>query len=303
MNEEYHETTRVAEGRNVAKRISWGAIIAGLSITLVTQITLSLLGMAIGAAVVDPMDRNSNGHGLAIGSGIWILLSSLISLFLGAMVASRLSGGPTKSDGILHGLVTWSVATLAMVILLATTAGAILGGAGTLLGGAMGLSAKGNGPQNDTLAAAKNEITRAFPEAGGLLPPTGRPSDRPSSQLTGLAKDDQQLAAAIARLEASGGVAPAPAQKEEVIQILVTKHSMAQPAAETLLNDWDQQFQQAKAKTEQKGREIGQVAAKGVSQGSFWAFAMLILGALVAALGGAVGARYWMRPVVAASTV
>jgi hypothetical protein len=298
MEQEYFETPRVADVRN-SKSISWGAIIAGLCITMVTQITLSLLGMAIGAATINPMDRNENGQGLAIGSAIWILLSSLISLFLGAMVAGRLSGGPRRSDGVLHGVVTWSVATLVMLFLLATTAGAILGGTGAVLGGAIGLGAKGrNDTQNGTLTAAKDQITRVFPEAGSLLPPTGRPSDRPSSQLTAMAKDDPQLAAAIAQLEAKGGAASAPAQKDEVIRILENQHAMAQPAAANLVNDWDRQFQQAKAKTEQKAREVSQAAAKGVSQGSFWAFAMLLLGALVAAWGGSVGARSRLRPVV-----
>src|SRR4051812_30573732 len=97
------------------KRVSWGAIFAGLFVTIVLQIMLTLLGVAVGLAQVEPLQGETPTKGLAIGSGIWVLVSSLISIWVGACVSGRLSGGPRRADGLLHGIVTWSVSTVAML--------------------------------------------------------------------------------------------------------------------------------------------------------------------------------------------
>src|SRR5438132_8611844 len=119
------------------RRVSWGAILAGLVVALVLQIVLSVLGVAIGASTVGPLRDVQPAKGLAIGSVIWFGLSSILSIFAGACVAGRLSGGPRQADGLLHGIATWATATLLSVLLLTTAAGNILGGTARLLGSAM----------------------------------------------------------------------------------------------------------------------------------------------------------------------
>src|SRR4051794_24890771 len=98
------------------KRVSWGAIFAGLVVALVLGILLNLLGVAIGASTVDPLKWNPRGYG--IGSAIWFGVSSILSIFSGACVAGRLSGGARKPDGLLHGVVTWATATLLSLFIL-----------------------------------------------------------------------------------------------------------------------------------------------------------------------------------------
>src|SRR5436189_1106352 len=90
------------EGRGpiAIKRISWGAIIAGVVVALVVQMVFSLLGMGIGMGAIDPMDTNPV-QGLGIGALVWWVASMLISLFTGGYVAGRLAGMPRNEEGIL----------------------------------------------------------------------------------------------------------------------------------------------------------------------------------------------------------
>ncbi len=262
-------------------RASWGAIFAGTFVTVVLQIMFTFLGAAIGFASINPTENN--GEGLAIGSGVWLLVTALISIWVGACIAGRLSGGPRRADGLIHGIVTWSVATIITVLLLATATGALIGGAGSLLSNAVGSS---NGQTGQSIASATKEI---FPGAGALLPPTGRTQGQQvPGQLTALAQQDPELGAALGKMAANGGEKDS-ADRDRVINLLVSKHNMDQQQAANLVGQWDRQFQQVHAQVSQKAKQVGQQAAHGISQGALWAFIALILGLLVSAWGGWAG--------------
>ena len=111
-------------------RISWGAIFAGAIIALATQIVLALIGMAVGLATLDPATGdNPSGTALGAGAAIWLVVSSLISLFVGGYIAARLAG---RFNGWLHGLITWGTLTLLTLMLLTTAAGQLIGAASGL---------------------------------------------------------------------------------------------------------------------------------------------------------------------------
>jgi hypothetical protein len=111
-------------------RISWGAIFAGAVIALASQIVLALIGMAIGLATLDPATGNSpSGTALGAGAAIWLVVSNLLSLFIGGYVAARLVG---RFNGWLHGVVTWGTLTLLTLMLLTTAAGQLIGAASGL---------------------------------------------------------------------------------------------------------------------------------------------------------------------------
>ena len=111
-------------------RISWGAVFAGAIIALATQIVLALIGMAIGLATLNPGTGDSpSGTALGTGAAIWLVVSSLISLFIGGYIAARLAG---RFNGWLHGLITWGTLTLLTLMLLTTAAGQLIGAASGL---------------------------------------------------------------------------------------------------------------------------------------------------------------------------
>lgn len=124
-------------------RISWGAVFAGAIIALASQLVLTLVGMAIGLATLSPGIADSpSGAALSMGAGLWLLLSSVISLFVGGYIAARLGG---TFNGWLHGLTTWGTVTLMTVLLLTTAAGSLIGAASGLTNFAVSNSGKASG--------------------------------------------------------------------------------------------------------------------------------------------------------------
>ena len=86
-------------------RIRWGPIIAGIFVSIATQLILSALGAAIGLTV--------GATGGAVGIGIWSIVSLLISLFIGSWVAASGASPMNKKTALLHGLILWAT-TLAL---------------------------------------------------------------------------------------------------------------------------------------------------------------------------------------------
>lgn len=290
-------TPRLAPSR--VRRVSWGAIFAGLTVTIVVQIMFTLLGAAIGAATINPLTEANPTKGLGIGAAIWMLVTGLISIWIGSCVAGRLSGGPRRADGMLHGIVTWSASTLTMLFLLATATGAVVGGAGALLGSA--LSGQGGQGGGQAMSSVTDTLRSAVPQSGALLPPTGREGEQTPGQITALAQKDPALAAALTRMEKNGGAQQSPQDRDQVVSMLTSKHNMDQQQATSLLTAWDQQFRQMQPQMEQKARQAGETAASGIGKGALWAFIALALGLGAAAWGGWVGTATLPRPTEAAT--
>ncbi|MCK7485973.1 MAG: hypothetical protein MZU97_10790 [Bacillus subtilis] len=113
-------------------RVSWGAIWAGVFVALFFQMLLGLLGLAIGLTAID-IDQQILTRGLGIGAGVWLLVSTLISVFLGAFTAGRLAGLSAKYDGLLHGVVTLAFLVVLSIFLATTGISTAIGGAFSLL--------------------------------------------------------------------------------------------------------------------------------------------------------------------------
>jgi len=193
------------------KRISWGAIFAGVVIALAVQIVLSLLGIGIGASTIDPLSEQHPGKGLGIGAAIWFVISSLIATFAGAWVAGRLSGATRTTDGTLHGVLTWAASTLLTMFLLTSAVGGIIGGAAGLMSKALG--AAGNAASSsDAQAQLRNlgiDPDALKQQAQSVVPgaPTGRPQG--DAQQTEQQKQQIEQKAREAGDTAARGVAKA----------------------------------------------------------------------------------------------
>src|SRR5688572_27701282 len=109
------------------QRVRWGAVFAGLFFTVVAQILLTVLGLAIGFTAVDPQ-AGAPGAGMGWGAAVWAILSLLISLFIGAYITGRLSGVLNRGDGAFNGALTWAVSLVTMLYLVASGAGALVSG-------------------------------------------------------------------------------------------------------------------------------------------------------------------------------
>jgi len=296
---------------SLTRRVSWGAIFAGFFVTMVIQLMLTLLGAAVGAASLEPFREPHSGQKVAIASGIWLLASGLISIWVGACVAGRLCGGPQRADGLIHGIVAWSVSTCATLALLATTLGAAIGGTAALLGGALEL---GNLTKSEATAAPLQEqVKNLFPQAGSSssspsapsLPPTGRTeqgAQQPSGKLTDLAQKDPELSGALTEMQKKGGASQAAEERDKIVNMLTTKYNMDIQEAANLVQQWNPDSQQAGAQTEQKTAEVASAATRGLASGALWGFIALTLGLLFAAWGGWAGTASLVRNVEVVKT-
>lgn len=266
----------------LARRMSWGAIFAGLAVVLVVELMLGFLGIAIGATTVHPMTEQQPMAGLTMGAGIWVLVSTILSLFAGGWVAGRLAGFPRRSDNALHGIVTWASATLLTVFLVGTALGSIVGGAFGLL--TKGVSAAGPqikeaagaalGQSGVDLESIRQQVKTTFEQ---------RAKDPKAAQA-----NESQLLDALGKLY--GGNAT-DADRQSVVTLLTQNTSMSQDEAQQTVASWEQKIQQGKAQVEQKGREAGEVAATGLARTGWVLFGVVLIGAIAAAIGGAVATR------------
>ncbi|WP_250477475.1 YrzE family protein [Caballeronia sp. INML1] len=97
--------------RDGLPRLSWASIIAGVILSMVVYLIMSVLGTAIGASLLSPMSKPDPLHGFGFGSGVWVIVTTVLAVFVGSYYAGRCA--PVL--GWLHGLLSWAVMTLLIV--------------------------------------------------------------------------------------------------------------------------------------------------------------------------------------------
>lgn len=129
---------------HIHRRISWAAVFGGVILVVAVQLLLSLLGAGIGLGTVNVnAGTTPDASSIGLGAGLWWLVSSIVALAFGGYIAAWLAGIELRWDGLLHGLITWGIATLLTVYLLSSAIGGIVGGGASALGGLA--SAAGSG--------------------------------------------------------------------------------------------------------------------------------------------------------------
>lgn len=101
-------------------RIRWSAVVAGLFLAVATQLVLGLLGVAIGLSaaaegVTPPLEA------IGVGTGVYMAVASLVSLFVGGYAAAKLSGSIRRVDGALAGVLTWAASLVVTLFLLGSS--------------------------------------------------------------------------------------------------------------------------------------------------------------------------------------
>lgn len=104
--------------------IRWGAVFAGVAVGVSVQLVLTLLGIATGLSAMNV----AQGESVGAGALLWAGASMLISAFVGGYVAARMTGLKRKVDGVLHGVVSWSVTTLLFATLATSAGGSMMSG-------------------------------------------------------------------------------------------------------------------------------------------------------------------------------
>lgn len=270
-------TTVVSEPR----RVSWGAVIAGVLIAIIVQITLNLLGLAIGAAAIDPTEAvNPIGPTFSTGAVIWIATTTLLGIFAGGYVAAHLAGIPDETDGILHGLLTWALGTIAVFLLLTSTAGNVVSGVSSLVSEGIGLIGAG-------VEDVAPEVAEAFDVRDNVLESIREEAGVSTADAS---RTNTQLVIAITNLvRADAESERANESRQVAIDLLADSTEMNETEAQATIADWEAQYRQAV----QDADEVAEVAAANLADAlaasSGILFLTLVLGAFAGGAGGYVG--------------
>jgi hypothetical protein len=280
-SDSYARPTLAVETTAAIKRMSWGAVLAGAAVALSVQLLLSLLGLGIGLATVDPATGDTpDAASFGIATGVFYAIVTLLSLFAGGWVAGRLAGMPVRTDGLLHGLVTWSVAMLLLLYVVTTSVGAVLSGTLGMVGNA--LQAAGQGVQAAAGAAAESDVGE---EAMSTIEQQAQQLLGQAQQATG-AQDASDLLDQVMAV-AQGGLSDQ--EQQQILDQIVEQTGVTRGEAEAQLQELQTQYEEATVAAEEQAREVAQATSEAISQGAFWSFVALLCGAIAAAVGGLVG--------------
>jgi len=312
MKEEIIVEPALAARPTTFRRISWQAIFGGLVTTLALQLLLMVLGVSLGLTAINSGAQPNSGENAGLMAAIWLIVISIISLFFGGWVSGRMSGLGRTSEGALQGLVTWGAATLLTVCLVTTVAGGILGGMGKLWAQMLpngnpvvaqsaesqntAQATQRNSPKADMTAAQKKQMDSMHQEARNIgqkdaATPTGRTSDNAVKTEEGASG---QLVSSLDRLFSHGGQIN-PADREEVVNLLMTQDGMSRGQANQTVDRWIRSYKQAGAGSGPGiGDSVNSVSQEAVAAG-WGSFVALLLGALAAMWGGSRGMAAFLR--------
>lgn len=137
------ETTRRVDWLGYS--ISWRAILAGLAVAIAVQLILSLVGTGVGFSFVEPLEAGGtpSAEALGIGATLWWVVSWILSLTAGTIVAVLSSNEITRCRGALLGIVIWALATIAGACLFTNLVGGVFKTTAATVGAASGGAAAG----------------------------------------------------------------------------------------------------------------------------------------------------------------
>jgi hypothetical protein len=264
-------------------RAAWGAVLAGVVLSLVAQLILNMFGVGIGAATLDPgTGDNPSASSFSIGAGLWFAASGVFAAFVGGYVAGRLSGAPKESTAGWHGLTTWAVTTLVIFYLLTTAVGGLLGGAYRTVASTLGgvASSAGSVAQTAAQVAAPNlprdpfsSIEQSLRGASGSDPAQLR--DAAIAAVRGLVTGDPQ--------RAQDG-------RERAAQAIAKAQNIPEDQARAEVQKYEQQYRQAVNEAKQRATRAADAAARTLSLAALFSVISLLLGAIAAWFGGRMGA-------------
>lgn len=256
-------------------KVSWGAIFAGMVVALIVQVLLTMLGVGIGIASLNPgASDNPAASTFSILAGAWYLLSGVIAAFAGGYVASRMSGKVLPTAGALHGLTTWALTTLVVLYLMTSTIGSLVGGVFSGISSAIG-------------GAGQTIAQTAAPMLAN-----SNPLDALTSQIqTAGSTPEAQTAAAVNAMRRLVMTAAPEADKvrTEAAQALATARGIPVDQATQQVTQMEAEYHAAVDSAKQQAISAAQTTASVVSTGALVAFVALLLGAVAGWLGGRSG--------------
>lgn len=272
------------------RRISWGAIFAGVVIAVAVQLVMGILGTGIGLSMVDPVQGSTPGAaGFGIGAGLYWLITTVVALGAGGYAAARMSGVTEKFDALVHGLVVWGVTLILTLYLLTSAVGGIIGGAFRTVGAVAGAAGSTVGAAAPKVAqVAGVDETDVQNEAAKYL--TETPADPAQMTPEQAQKEIAKQLPAMARGGADGVRA-----EQRVVDIVAAQRKISRDQAQAQVNQAKGEFVQTKNEAVAKAKQAADAAAGAGAKTSFILVLALLIGAGASAFGATAASRRRLR--------
>lgn len=279
------------------RTLSWRAILAGTVAGLAVHLLLTLLGIGLGAGMIDPVTDESPLAAFSVSAVITWGISALIALWVGGWVAGRFVPNGSKHSGCLHGFLVWSLATIAVFVFATSSLGLAIGGTAKVVGKGIELAAKpaaaAAGGVADVAKDALKQNTDAVNSFLGEAMETRSKDANPASTV----RARREIGYAVTKLFTPGNDAGSAENRAAVSRALVEHAGLSEADANQKVSEWTAAYdrlkadlQAAKDKAEQKAREAADKASKALACAALWTFAAFLLGAVITSVAGKCGA-------------
>jgi hypothetical protein len=257
--------------------VSWAAVAAGAVVSCALTIVLLAFGTGLGLSVVSPWaGAGVSATTFKIGTGLYLVVIAMLASSIGGYIAGRLRTRwiGVHSDEVYfrdtaHGFIAWAFAAVLGVVLLASPASSLIGGAASGATQAATSAASQGGPMD------------------GYVDTLLRP-DTPAAQNAGNAQDSRGEIVRLFTSSFRNGSELKPADREYVSKVVAARTGLSQADADKRVNEVVTQ-----AKTDIDA------ARKASAQLAFWLTASLLIGAFCASLaateGGGLRDGTWRR--------
>ena len=305
------------------KGVSWRAIFAGVVCIISVVFLLNLLGLVFGFGTIEPTEESNPMSGVGTGSLIWWIVSNLLALFVGGYVAARVGVSFYNKSGMVQGMLTWALYTFISAWLLTSAVGSIISGVGSTIGNVLssGGQQQTSQTQNQNQTQQQDQmlnisLEQAKQKIYGLLEDTGKPAldpDRLENKAENVAQEAQQRTSNVAqnpgqidnRVEQifnnAGNVFDNSFEaldKQALVNVIVERTGMSEAEATNAVNSYVSQYENLVGETdnlleqaEQKAEEVAGNITQAIADAALYLFIALILGLLVAAMGGMAGVK------------
>lgn len=270
--------------------VSWGAILAGAACAAALSFILLILGFGLGLSAVSPW--SNTGASLAaigISSIVWVAFTQIAASGLGGYITGRLRvrWADIHSDEVYfrdtaHGLIAWSVATLAAAVLLTSTLSTVLGG-GLRLGAQIG-----EGVAEGATETASEVVSNMSASADSYFTDALLRSPTPT---TNSAEDNVRAELSTVFLHSLAAGEFSAEDSQYLASVIATHTGLSQSEAESRVLEIFADAQEAAVAFEDAAREAADVAREVASTTALWMFVALLCGAFFASLMATVGGR------------
>lgn len=275
----------VAASAPTTSPVSWAAIFAGGVVAAAATLVLMLLGSGLGLTMVSPWaSQSASATTVVVSAALWLVVVQWISSCMGGYIAGRLRkrwssihGDEVVFRDSAHGFLAWSVATLAVVTILGSTASGLLGS------GVQAVSSVVSGAAQAGTEAASNSTPKDYvvdflfrsSDPARINAPGAQGHDAAVGQATRI------LATSIANGEMSAD------DKSYLAALISARTGLAQADAEKRIDDTWTTVQKTKAKAQEAAEKARKTAATTTLLGAL----SLVIGAFIAAVSAILGGK------------